>query len=756
MKSLLLKLAVFVAIMCVCLTGPIVLKHPAVANDFIWPTSGNWTIMNTDGSGPPDCPGGPGDGNNWRDVVTTYYAMNDTYLFLRMCTYGPAGWPVAAVLGARYKWWFDTQGSALSIGGTTVYNAEFLIMLEDLVNNISGNSTRDLLGELTLMDDLGNVGFTSRWDTVNPPRYVTSNVPSDNIASPWWQRTLGTGNPGTGGPQHATDNPNIGYQIGVSATCNFVDIYVSWEALGYPESLCLVWGTDNQDKGLDQAPNCDRPSTTTCGFEPPPPELDFGDAPDPYYSTNLSNNGPRHVLGSIWLGQLIDAESDGQPINLDDVNGVDDEDGVEFLGAGPPYTGTFNAGENGSVNVTINGTLTDMVYLHGWIDWNQDGDWDDPSENVTNTAFASTGEYTLFFPVPAEALPGTTWARFRLDDENLNSVTGQARNGEVEDYPVTVNAPEAELSLDKTYVLWVDYNGNTLPDPGDIIRYTVTYCNLSDSDLTGVYLEDDYDETAFANINVVSTGYFGSYADNTSVIRWPSGSSGITLNGNTCSNVTYDATLNSKFPAGATTVVNVTTIYSNETDPITDSEKVEVLANPILSIDKTWQDLNGGEVEPGDVILYTIYFENRGNADATEVFLTDQYSEYIVSVSDVTLDTIFADYTDSGSSLRWPSVGTTTLSVNTTDFVSYRATLADDFPEGLTDVINTVSIFCRETGTVEDSETFTVGYLPSSSIVVGITIYPMDTPGFLLRCLLPLSAIVIGTLLIACIKREFP
>src|SRR5262245_12390438 len=65
--------------------------------------------------------------------------------------------------------------------------------------------------------------------------------------------------------------------------------------------------------------------------------LDFGDAPQ-VYATLLANNGARHVIvQGLRLGQLIDAEADGQPgagADQDDLlpaGGLDDEDGVTFV-----------------------------------------------------------------------------------------------------------------------------------------------------------------------------------------------------------------------------------------------------------------------------------------------------------------------------------------------------------------------------------------------------------------------------------------
>jgi PKD repeat protein len=229
-----------------------------------WPTT--WTGLSTDPN-----ESGCDVHRNVADVdgdrYALYYATDSQYLYLRMEIVDPPGWPSLKPEGdARYKWWFDTSGTAAYVHGTTVEKAEFLLILEDLTDNSDNpNTTRDQLGELTLMDDLNNDGFTKRWDQAKPPNYTINNAqtaPTGN--SSWWRRELGTGTPGTGGPQGVM-GADIGYRIDNSTIGgNFVDMYVSWAALGNPSSLCLIWATDNQNNNLDQTPNCDRPEETSC------------------------------------------------------------------------------------------------------------------------------------------------------------------------------------------------------------------------------------------------------------------------------------------------------------------------------------------------------------------------------------------------------------------------------------------------------------------------------------------------------------
>jgi hypothetical protein len=84
------------------------------------------------------------------------------------------------------------------------------------------------------------------------------------------------------------------------------------------------------------------------------------------------------------------------------------------------------------------------VHVHGWLDWNGDGDWDDAGEFALNwSGYPGDGTWpggssTALVTVPIVVPPVVAlefWARFRLDyDQNVETVTGSARYGEVEDY----------------------------------------------------------------------------------------------------------------------------------------------------------------------------------------------------------------------------------------------------------------------------------------------------------------------------------
>ena len=158
----------------------------------------------------------------------------------------------------------------------------------------------------------------------------------------------------------------------------------------------------------------------------PTKDMDFGDAPDPAYPTLLVSDGARHIIApGVYLGRSVDGESNGQPnatATGDDLSD-DDEDGVVF-------TSDFVPGETATVVVTayVPGAL------NAWIDWNIDGDWDDAGEQVFIDRSVNAGAATLLLDVPAGAVSGETFARFRFSTIRGLAYNGLAPDGEVEDY----------------------------------------------------------------------------------------------------------------------------------------------------------------------------------------------------------------------------------------------------------------------------------------------------------------------------------
>jgi len=155
---------------------------------------------------------------------------------------------------------------------------------------------------------------------------------------------------------------------------------------------------------------------------------DFGDAPVSYGSVDHVMDGRRY-LGTEPDGEASQQYSD--EANGDDLNGIDDEDGVKI----PDLV----QGNKATIQYAVETPFLTNVYFSAWIDWNGDGDFTDSGERVANNVSRSvSGTYSLDITVPANAVASKpTFARFRLGPR-VNSPVGTASSGEVEDYMIKI------------------------------------------------------------------------------------------------------------------------------------------------------------------------------------------------------------------------------------------------------------------------------------------------------------------------------
>ncbi|MCA9201359.1 MAG: hypothetical protein KDA87_27655, partial [Planctomycetales bacterium] len=166
-----------------------------------------------------------------------------------------------------------------------------------------------------------------------------------------------------------------------------------------------------------------------------------------------ADNGARHVLSNVaLLGAGVTADSDGAPTPAAD--GDLNDDGV-IIGTGTATSGLFNR----NIFTPIDITMSSPGYVDAWIDFNADGDWDDPGEQILRGARFTADTLTQTFmvtvpttaPVPATAT--TTFARFRSSSVGRLEATGLAVDGEVEDYQVTIVPGTPPTAVNDSYTL---------------------------------------------------------------------------------------------------------------------------------------------------------------------------------------------------------------------------------------------------------------------------------------------------------------
>ena len=83
-------------------------------------------------------------------------------------------------------------------------------------------------------------------------------------------------------------------------------------------------------------------------------------------------------------------------------------------------------------------STTQAGSLDAWIDFNFDGDWLDEGEQIANNVPVDVGANVLAFDMPANAAPGSTFARFRISENGGDAPGGFADGSEFEDYFVQV------------------------------------------------------------------------------------------------------------------------------------------------------------------------------------------------------------------------------------------------------------------------------------------------------------------------------
>lgn len=181
--------------------------------------------------------------------------------------------------------------------------------------------------------------------------------------------------------------------------------------------------------------------------------VDYGDAPDDGfvgnsagdYQTTEENTGASHIIvDDLYLGDSVDADNgtlEDRDAIADDNNNTDDEDGVTF-------NNILNKNDTSySVNLVVTNETGSDAKLVGWIDFDQDGDFE-ATEAVTQTISHAIGgqNTTLEWTGLSGIVGGTTYARFRLTadaDLDLGSIqnsdsVGEFDSGEVEDYQIPV------------------------------------------------------------------------------------------------------------------------------------------------------------------------------------------------------------------------------------------------------------------------------------------------------------------------------
>ncbi|MEL6268239.1 MAG: SdrD B-like domain-containing protein, partial [Chloroflexota bacterium] len=319
------------------------------------------------------------------------------------------------------------------------------------------------------------------------------------------------------------------------------------------------------------------------------PIFDWGDLPDGYATDNTDDSGEgigaaHRIIDNLRFGTEIDEEDSGVPstgADGDDTETTpDDEDGVNIP--------TLTAGATITIPVEVFNNTGGDAFVNGWIDWNGDGDFDDPDEQVATNITIPSGSgiqtANVTVTVPAGATTGTTYSRWRLSTTSGNTSTGiDNSGGEVEDYAVTVDGPGVSLIKSDSAAAIV---------AGQPTTYTITVQNTDVNDVDDEVIVDNLPVTAPngfdpATVSWTCTATGGASCDGTSATPVDSRTSADSTNNPWELNETVD------LPAGSQIVYLLTgTLYAEATDAqITNT----VTSNPS---GKTAIDVNGVIYDP--------------------------------------------------------------------------------------------------------------------------------------------------------------
>jgi uncharacterized repeat protein (TIGR01451 family) len=262
-----------------------------------------------------------------------------------------------------------------------------------------------------------------------------------------------------------------------------------------------------------------------------------------------------------------------------------------------------NTGTGNATNVKIVDKIpADTTVVSATPTWDSESG-DEYTWDIGNVAAGGSGNITLIVKVDAGTADGTllrNTVTLSYADANGNSLPDET------DYAdVTVTAP----------VMTVSKIANVATaDPGDEIKYTISYENTGNGEATDVYIRDTIPtDTDF----VSSTPNYTSKSGNT--YTWYFASISAKSGG------TIDIFVKVKVPTPDGTLLRntVTLDYSdaNGNSLPQEDDYVDVLVTaPVFTFSKT---ADVSEADPGDDITYTIYYKNTGTGDATNVWMND-------------------------------------------------------------------------------------------------------------------------------------
>lgn len=337
-----------------------------------------------------------------------------------------------------------------------------------------------------------------------------------------------------------------------------------------------------------------------------------------------------------------------------------------------------NTGNANATEVRIEDFLDDNV---SYVSDTFDGSFSETENTITWTVETLTTSQVLEIVMLADVDPDLT-GNVTLD----NSVTVDSAETEAVSTEESVQvATEPQLTLGKTA-------SKTVVNPGEELTYTLSYANSGNDVALNVVLVD----TLPLEVSYLGSSDGGEEVDG--LVTWDLGDVPVGAQGTITLSVRVANPLDNN-----TTIFNSASIQSDDTQPVSATNTVTVASQAILFLEKT------GDKEVaaiGDNVTYELSYGNTGNANATNVLLTDSLPGKLSFVS------ASGGGTHADGVISWPP---DSLTVGSSGTVSFVARL--DGPASNGEVIrNTASMDSDQTTPVSAFDDITVEYRPILSL----------------------------------------
>ncbi len=314
---------------------------------------------------------------------------------------------------------------------------------------------------------------------------------------------------------------------------------------------------------------------------------------------------------------------------------------------------------------------------------------------VSDVTISNTGTVTF----NADGDPGTG------TDGNEASQATDGDTATPGDQPTTIDVaagPNFDQTT-KSVALLTDADGDGFVTPGDTLRYTIVIRNTGDTLASGVTFTDDIPlNTTYVTDSVAATR--GIPTDSIQ-IGW---SDVNPLNPGDSVTITFDVEIDLGLLTG-TIISNQGTVNYNSVDTFTDADltapgkqttDITIGGTPYGLAIKNAQDENGGNLEPGDTILYTIVFQNQSGLSVEGIEFIDQIPNNTSYISGSASAPAGSTIVSTEPTLRVTGID---MPAYAEEIITFRVQVHDaastpPLPDGVTQISNQGTIFYDSDG----------------------------------------------------------